>query len=129
MNFLFWVKLYSLSFSSKGWRFRMKTILRAVLPFLSSVIVIHSSWGVPLLTSSVPSQSQSPSSASYPVWTPCKKCRHVWYRICRTPGVKGCVVDGKEVSWSKFVKSINEKAQVLAVERLSDGSVVVWFKW
>ena len=102
----------------------MRGILMAVFSFLILVMVNQYSWGTP--TSTLPQQL---SSMSYPIWTPCKKYCHVWYLICKTPGVKGCVVDGREIPWSEFVKRANRKAEVVTVERLEDGTVVVWFKW
>ena len=82
---------------------------------------------LPLMSSFSPS-FEVPQSG-YPLWTPCKDCRHVWYLVCRSVGRNGCVVDGKLVPYPEFVKRANKKAKVISVERLENGNVVVWFKW
>lgn len=81
-----------------------------------------------LPSSSSPSESGVPQGG-FPVWTPCKGCQHVWYLTCRNPGKKGCIVDGKEISWEEFVKRVNRRAKVVSVEKLRNGTVIVWFKW
>ncbi len=83
---------------------------------------------VSLPPSSSPSEPGVPQSG-FPVWTPCKGCQHVWYLTCRNPGKEGCIVDGKEISWENFVKKVNKRAKVVSVEKLRDGTVIVWFKW
>lgn len=67
--------------------------------------------------------------SGYPLWTPCKDCRHVWYLVCKNVGRNGCVVNGRVVPYSEFAKRANKKAKVISVERLENGNVVVWFKW
>ena len=99
----------------------------------SSGATVSSPSGVQASSPSAPLSSTTPSeglpSEGYPLWTPCKDCKHVWYLTCRTPGKHGCIVNGKEVPWSEFVKRANSNAKVVTVEKLRDGTVIVWFKW
>ena len=108
---------------------------KLVFFLISMGITIQCSLAGEVSSSTIPFSPSTPSHNSgnpqegYPVWTPCKDCRHVWYLTCKNPGKRGCIVDGKEIPYSEFVKRANRKAELVRVEKLSDGSVIVWFKW